>query len=211
LSAGYTYTKSSEIGRLNVNGTVAYNTIKGRTHIDGDLIVTYDSVNAFLERANLGLGHEHTFAPLWAAVIILKYQRNLELGLERRWQQGIGIGREFVIHKHQQAIAVGGVAINQERNQENETSNTTEAVLQIKYNLFSFAKPNVTLSFVESAFFSLTETNRTRFDGTINLEYEIISDFYINFEFYHNYDSRSPGTGESNIDYGFVAGLRYKF
>jgi hypothetical protein len=84
-------------------------------------------------------------------------------------------------------------------------------MFQGNYDLFSFAKPNMTLSFVESVFASLTETNRIRLDGNISFDYEIISDFSINFQFYHNYDSRSPATGKPNIDYGFVAGLRYEF
>lgn len=211
VSAGYSYTKSSEIGRLNSDGLIRYNTHKGITQVEGDMIVTYDSVNSDIERANLSASHLHSIAPLWGVIIILKYQRNLELGLQRRWQQAFGVGRDIFLNKHQQATLIGGVAINQENNQEGVESNTTEAMLQASYNLFSFASPNISLSFNESMFVSVTEKDRLRLDGNINLDYEIISDFYINLQFYHNYDSRSPATGDPNIDYGFVAGLRYKF
>jgi hypothetical protein len=211
ISSGFTYTKSSRIGRLNVDGLVKYNTRRGQTTLDGDMIITYDSVDAEAERANLTVSHEHTFAPLWALVILLKYQRNVELGLQRRWQQGFGIGREFLINKNQQAALIAGIAINQERNQEQVEVNNTEAMFQAKYDLYHFVKPNITISFVESAFISLSEEGRVRLDGDINLDYEIINDFYISFQFYHNVDTRSPGTGEPNGDYGFVAGLRYKF
>ncbi len=211
VSSGFTYTKSSEIGRLNADGLIKYNTAKGQTQLDGDVIVTYDSVKSDIERGNLAFSHEHTFAPLWGAIIILKYQRNLELGLEKRWQQAFGIGRELLTNKHQQGAAIAGVAINQETNQEGVEVNTSEAMFQLNYNFFSFSSPNITLSFVESGFFSFTEKNRVRFDGDITLDYEIISDFNISFQFYHNYDSRSPATDKPNIDYGFVAGLKYKF
>ena len=194
-----------------MSGVVRYNTTKGITQIEGDMIVTYDSVQAYVERANLAVGHEHTFAPLWAVIIILKYQRNLELGLDRRWQEAFGIGREFLISKHQQAIVVAGLAQNQERNQEGVEANTSEALLQVNYNFYSFINPNLTLSFVESAFIGLTDKDRLRLDGNITLDYEIITDFYVNLQFFHNYDSQSPATDEPNIDYGFVAGLRYKF
>jgi hypothetical protein len=211
VSAGYTYTKSSQIGRLNTDGMVKYNTSKGQTQLDGDMIVTYDSVKSDIERGNATFSHEHTFAPLWGAIIILKYQRNLELGLEKRWQQAFAIGREFLTNKRQQGSAIAGIAINQESNQEGVEVNTSEALLQVNYDFFSFSSPNLTLSFVESSYFSLTEKDRVRFDGDITLDYEIISDFDISFQFYHNYDSRSPATNEPNIDYGFVAGLKYKF
>jgi hypothetical protein len=211
VSAGYTYTKSSQIGRLNTDGLIKYNTAKGITQLKGDMIVTYDSVKSDIERGNASFSHDYNFSSLWAAFAILKYQRNLELGLEKRWQQAFGIGRQFLTNKHQQGAALAGVAINQESNVEGVEVHTTEAMLQVNYNYFSFARPNITLSFVESSFFSLTDANRVRFDGDITLDYEIISDFDISFQFYHNYDSRSPATNEPNIDYGFVAGLKYKF
>ena len=211
VSSGFTYTKSSEIGRLNVDGIVKYNTSKTVTQVEGDMIITYDSVEANTERASFAVSHDHTFAPLWGAIIILKYQRNLELGLDRRWQQAFGVSREFLLNKRQQAFTMGGVAINQELNLEGTEVNTTEAMFQANYNLYSFVSPNITLSFVESVFLSLTENERVRLDGDISLDYEIIKDFYISLQFYHNYDSRSPATDEPNIDYGFVAGLRFKF
>lgn len=211
VSAGYTYTKSSEIGRLNTDGLIKYNTAKGQTQLDGDMIVTYDSIKSDIERGNAAFIHERTFASFWGAFVILKYQRNLELGLEKRWQQAFGIGREILTNRHQQGAALAGVAINQESNEEGAEANTTEAMLQLNYNFFSFSKPNLTISFVESSFLSFTEKGRVRFDGDITLDYEIISDFDISFQFYHNYDSRSPATDKPNVDYGFVAGLKYKF
>src|SRR6478609_6256970 len=211
ISAGYSYTKSSEIGRFNTDGAIKYNTAKTQTQVKGDMIITSDSVHAYAERANLTLSHDHTFAPMWGAILILKYQRNLELGLDRRYQQAVGVARELLLSRRQQASAITGIAVNQERSGENEEENTTEAMVQVNYNLYSFANPNLTLSFVESSFISLTQKNRVRLDGNINLDYEIISDLYISLQFYHNFDSRSPATNAPNIDFGFVAGLRYKF
>jgi hypothetical protein len=211
LSAGYTYTKSSEIGRLNTDGLIKYNTSKTQSQLQGDMIITQDSVTVVTERANLVLTHDRSFADLWAAVAVLRYQRNLELGLQRRWQEALGIGRRFLINKNQQASTVTGVALNQEINQEGVQATNTEALLQLNYNFYSFVSPNLTVAFAQSMYVSLSEKNRIRLDGNVTLDYELISDFYVNFQFYHNYDSRSPATGEPNIDYGFVAGLRYKF
>ena len=211
FSAGYTYTKSSEIGRLNLDGLAKYNTNKGITQINGDMIITSDSLQADTERANLSVSHTHTFAPLWEGIVILKYQRNLELGLERRWQQALGIGRQFLISQHQQASTIGGVAVNQEHNEEDAEINTTEAMVQVNYDLYSFTKPNITLSFYESMFVGLKDASRIRLDGDITLDYEIITDFSVSLQFYHNYDSRAPATDVPNVDYGFVSGLRYKF
>lgn len=211
ISAGYTYTKSSRIGRLTLDGSLKYNTAKTLTQLQGDLIVTSDSVQVVRERTNVVLSHEYLFADLWAAVGTLRYQQNLELGLDRRWQQGLGMARRFLIAKNQLASLLTGVAINQERNMEGVTSNNTEAMLQGNYDLFSFISPNMSVSVVQSAYLSLTESERIRLDGDINLFYELIADFSLTLQFYYNFDSRSPATGTPNADYGFVAGLTYKF
>ena len=211
ITAGYTYTKSSRIGRLTLEGSLKYNTVKTLTQLQGDLIITSDSVQVVRERTNAVLSHEHLFADLWAAVGTLRYQQNIELGLDRRWQQGLGISRRFLISRNQLASLLSGVAINQERNIEGETSNNTEAMLQGNYDLFSFVSPNMSLSVVQSAYLSLTESERVRLDGDINLFYELITDFSLTLQFYYNFDSRSPATGSPNADYGFVAGLTYKF
>jgi hypothetical protein len=211
ITAGYTYTKSSSIGRLTLEGSLKYNTVKTLTQLQGDLIVTSDSVQVVRERTNAVLSHEYLFADLWAAVASLRYQQNIELGLDRRWQQGLGVARRFLIARNQLASLLSGVAINQERNVEGVTSNNTEVMLQGNYDLFSFVNPNMSLSVVQSAYLSLTESQRVRLDGDINLFYEIIADFSLTLQFYYNFDSRSPATGTPNADYGFVAGLTYKF
>jgi hypothetical protein len=211
VSAGFTYTKSSQIGRLNSDGAIFYNTSKSVTQVKGDMILTWDSVSTYVERANVTLGHDYTIAPLWSAIGFLKYQRNIELGLGRRWQQAVGFGREIPINVRQRAMLVSAVAFNQEQNLEKAQTLGRELMLQANYNMFSFASPNLIVSFVESAFVSINGQQRFRLDGNLSLDYEIITDFYINFQIYHNYDSRSPATGELKTDHGFVAGFRYKF
>ncbi|HEY5746151.1 MAG TPA: DUF481 domain-containing protein [Chryseolinea sp.] len=210
-SSGFTYTKSSQIGRLNMDGLLRYNTSKNQTQLQGSMIMTYDSVDVGVERANVDMSYGYAFGTEWAAIVLVRYQRNVELGLDRRWQEAIGIARRFMTNKTQQASVVPGIAVNQERNLEGTESSTAEALLQLNYDLYSFISPNLTINFAETGYVSLTESNRIRSDGDISFDYELIKDFYINLQFFHNYDSRSPATDKPNVDYGFVAGLRVKF
>ena len=78
-------------------------------------------------------------------------------------------------------------------------------------NCFLLTKPSLTISIVQTGYFSITDQGRIRYDGDANLNWELISDFYLNLQFYHNYDRKSPETGEPNVDYGFVFGISYKF
>ena len=131
--------------------------------------------------------------------------------MDRRFQEGLAFGRKFLVRRNQQAILLTGIAINQERNLEGVASNNTEVVLQANYDLFSFEEPNLIISIVQTGYFSVTDKGRVRYDGNASSNWELISDFYLNLQFYHNYDTKSPETGEPNIDYGFVIGISYKF
>jgi hypothetical protein len=211
VSAGYTYTKSSQIGRLNFDGSVKYSSPKAETKLQASTIITSDSVEIKRERDDASLGYNYSFRSLWTAGIGLRYQRNLELGLDRRFQEGAVIGRKLLVRKRQLAILSSGFAVNQERNLEGVSRNNTEIVLQGNYELFSFDEPSLTISIVQTGYFSITDEGRIRYDGDANFNWELISDFYLNLQFYHNYDRKSPETGEPNVDYGFVVGISYKF
>jgi hypothetical protein len=209
--AGYSYTKSSEIGRLNANGKIRYSSNKSVAMFEGDLITTWDSVKVEREREMAKLSYYYQFPRRWIAGGYATYQRNIELGLDWRLQEVISAGRKIIISPGQQGLVVGGVAINQEQNLEGAGNANTELLMQVSYNLFSFEKPNASLSIVQTAYASATDRGRYRSDGDINLIWELIRDLSGNLRFYHNYDSKSPATGAPNTDWGIVAGLTYKF
>ena len=60
LSAGYTYTKSSEIGRLNFDGSVKYSSAKSETKLQASTIVTSDSVEVKRERDDVILSYSYS-------------------------------------------------------------------------------------------------------------------------------------------------------
>jgi len=211
VGVGYSFTKSSDIGRLNANGTFKYNTKNTQTQLQGDLIWTSDSLESQRERENLRLGFDYAFSSVWVVGGFVYYQRNLELGLQRRLQEGLGAGVKFPLNSNQLASVLTGIGVNQELNVEGEEQSNTEAILQVNYDLYSFEKPNITISFVESMYFSFVQKGRIRSDGDISLNWELISDFYLDLQFYYNFDNESPATGRPNTDFGVVAGITYKF
>jgi len=211
LGAGFSYTKSSEIGRINFNARIRYSTTNAAIQFQADAILTYDSIKVERENENMRLSYNYSFPSLWTAGAYATYQRNLELGLDRRWQQVVVAGRKFNFNQGREGLLITGVAINQEQNLEGIANNNTEVIVQLNYNLFYFEKPNISLTFVQTGYASITQQGRYRADGDINVNWELVKDFYVNFRFYHVYDSQSPATGEPNVDWGTVAGLSYKF
>jgi len=208
---GYTYTKSSDIGRLNVDGTLKYSKKKLELGLTGSMIVTSDSSSISRENEDIVLASRFLTDTRWYSAVSLRYQRSIELGLLSRWQEGAGIGYKFVQKQNNIAKAVSGFVVNQETDFEHNKNTYLEWFTNVGYDFFSFSKPNMTISMSQGVYVSLSQKGRVRNEGDLAINWELIDDFSINISFYHNYDRKSPGTNTSKTDYGFVTGLNYKF
>ena len=101
--------------------------------------------------------------------------------------------------------------LNQEQAFSNQRNILFEWVVQTNYTLFSFSKPNLTISTAQTFFLNLSQKGRIRWDGDLSVNWELVSDLSLKTSFYHNYDKKSPATLMPRLDYGFVAGLSYEF
>jgi len=211
LSAGYSYTKSSKLGRLNFDGKAVYQAKKVETGINFSFISTNEEGEFIRDREDFGFPFSYYFHSYWFAGSQLNYQRNLELGIKSRWQQGLGIGNKLITTKYVNLIVFGGMVLNEETPFESTTATkNTEGTVGIRFNIFKFSKPELSLSFNQKGYASINE-ERYRLDGDLNLTWEMIEDLDLNISFYSNFDSRPP-TGDNNqLDYGTVLGVRFDF
>lgn len=208
---GYSYTKSSDVGRLNVNGELNHTLSRSETYLNLDMIVTSDSGVVSRDREYSNLAYFYGFDNFWDVGGLLRYQRNVELGLKKRWQEGVMIGRKLIVEAKQRAKLLVGVATNQETNFEDEHTENVEMLLQFNYYLFSFENPNLQITLGQSGYLSLSQKGRYRWDGNSTANWELKRNLYLNLQFYHNYDSKPPEESNAKIDYGVVFGVNYKF
>jgi hypothetical protein len=211
IGAGYTYTKSSEIGRLNMNTKVGYRTTNVETMLIGDLILTTDSAQSYRERENLRLTSFYYFNQKWMAGGILNYQRNIQLGLLSRWQSGVAGGIKLLQKQNSRATILTGFVLNKELNSSQVSNTLSEITLQATYDFFSFDKPNLSLSVMQKLYSGISQSGRIRSDGDIKLGWELFNDFSLSLNYFYNYDSKSPATNTPRTDFGFVAGIAYSF
>jgi hypothetical protein len=212
MSAGYSYAKSTGIGQLNSSLNVEYLTRKFDVLITGSTIINQTDSTFQVDNATAGLTNSYLFTPVWEANVFLIYQRNLEQGLSRRYQEGVGGGCNFFSTTHTRVKAITGVVINQELSVENVQSPTqVDIPFIVNFNFFRFHRPDLTINIKEDLFFGITNKGRIRQDGQFNINWKIIGDFSLNLQFYHNYDNQPPGQNSEKLDYGIVFGVSYKF
>ncbi len=211
LGLGYNYTRSSNFGRLNFDATVTYTYLKEQVTFYGSGIYTITDSSFSRDNEKVNLKFNHYFTPTWFGTLFLQYQRNLELGLERRYQEGFGIGNKFITTKYVYAWVRSGIVFNQERSSENVNSGTlTELFAQLDFNFFRFTKPKVDLAMAQTIYYN-TAQSRLRNDGNTKVNWEAVKNFKLSLEFYNNYDSKPPVEGSSNLDYGILFGVSYFF
>ena len=211
-SAGYSYSKSSGRGQFNSNFSLEYLTKKIDVLLGGSTIINQTDSTLELANANAGIVTSYLFTPVWEANIFVAYQRNLEQGLARRYQEGAGGGVNFFSTEQTRMKVITGIVFNQEKSIEDvETPTQVDIPVMMNFSFFRFSKPDMTVTLKENLFMGITQKGRIRQDGQLSLNWKLIQDFYINVQFYHNYDNQPPGQNSEKLDFGVVFGLTYKF
>jgi len=212
VGLGYSFTRSSNFGRLNFDGAIKYVSPKEEITLSGSGIYTMTDTSFTRDNENVSFKNNYYFSTSWFATLLFNYQRNIELGLQRRYQEGLGVGNKFITSKYMYAWARSGLVFNQEKSTENISTGTlTEFFGQIQFNLFKFTKPEVNFDMSQTFYYNLSQKDRFRNDGETNLTWEIINDLDLNLTFYNNYDSKPPVEGKRKLDFGIVFGVNYSF
>jgi hypothetical protein len=211
VSFGYSYTRSSDIGRRNVDINLKFTENKYNVALTGSSIFTNNQGEKIRDREGILLNGYYDLDEVWLAGLLLNYQRNVELGLDRRFQQGLGIGRRLLIRNNLQGALVSGMVINQERDLENNASGTLyELPVQFSVNYFHYSAPNIQISVTSGMFFGIDQGGRKRFDGETRINWEVISNLNLGLQFYSSFDNASLAGSSNNFDYGIVFNVGYK-
>ena len=211
-SAGFNFTRSSDLGRLNFDTKLNYASKKNELSFTASFIYTIDDSTFSRDREDVNLKNNYYFSNTWFATVMVRYQKNLELGLDRRFQEGFGAGNKVITSKHVYAWVRTGLVFNQEKNTEDEGTGTlTEVFVQAEFNFFRFSNPEIDFIISESAYYGLSQSKRIRNDGQLDLSWEVIKDLDLTLSFYHNYDSQPPSAESRKFDYGVVFGIGFTF
>ncbi|MGB4770220.1 MAG: DUF481 domain-containing protein [Chitinophagaceae bacterium] len=212
VSSGFTYARSSNAGRFNFDAAITWQFERVRTDLTGSMFISQTDTTWVRDRENLNLQSYYLINSYISVGGMIKYQRNYELGLARRFQEGVGVLYNWLSRNNFQVKSLTGLVFNQERNIEGQSfSNQIEVPITIQAEFFKFSKPNISVNTNQSAYVSLTDPGRLRWDGDTRIAWELIDDLNLSIQIYHNFDNRPPSGSSRNWDYGTVLGLKYTF
>jgi len=212
FSLGVDYTKSSDITVVSGNFNTNYRGPKSAWSFNIDVNSTRDPAQGTIDRNSVRYGYRwlQPGGRFWAGLSSL--ERNEETGIEARLLVGGGYGKFLLQNSSQEVAAVAGVGATREWATGGADDQTSlEAILGVDWQVFDFASPKTSLSARAVLFPSLTESGRYRTDTNVSLRREIVTDFFLDLSFYHNYDSDPPDAFAESSDYGVVTSLGYSF
>jgi hypothetical protein len=214
VTLGFTYTKSSGIGQLNVASSVGYATKTLENKLSFNSISSIDSSKFSRDNEDLELFSLYNIASAWFASASLRYQRNLELSVARRYQEILGGGNKLIVAKRCQLLALSGISFSQEKSTSGEESGMQlELPVSLRFSLYIFSNPNLQITTSQATYIGLTQKGRLRYSGNTSIYYDLFKDFKLNAGSYINYDNKPPsdGVGTNNFDYGLTFGITYRF
>lgn len=212
VAAGFSFTKSSSLGQVNLSAVVNYAQRKFEHQLSANSISSIDSSKFSRDNENAQLFSNYALNEIWFISGLFNYQRNLELSLSRRFSEMLGAGGKVLVRNDLQLLLISGLTMNQEKTTSGVNSGMLyEIPLMLRFNFYRFRHPDLQISSIQTVYYGLTEKGRVRYDSNNNFSVTIVHNFSANLSIYSSYDSRPSAGSNSNFDYGTSFSLSYKF
>ncbi len=209
LSAGFSFTKSSDVAQFSFSGDAVYRTRRNQVALRYTNIIT-DQDSGTTEQLDSILSYRRLLQRRWFGTGILSFQRNQELGIDGRGLIGAGAGRTIIETGRGALSMSAGLDLNiEDTTSGQDTSGELFGALQ--YSLFKYQgnQTNLTLGLV--VFPSLTESGRVRWQFNTRWRQELFNNFVWDWTIYGSGDNEPPPGALASTDYGIVTSLGWTF
>jgi len=212
IDYGFGFTSGNNTTNSSLGANVAFNTSKNSialaTSSQFDSQANAKNTSRFTFDAQYG----RSITTNWIAAGLFSMLKSNQQDLELRSTYGAGFGRRLVQTDRTTLLAIGGGAYSHEsyfpQPGTEPVLNNAEVLLGLKFSTFRFKTLNINSQ--NFLYPSLTDPGRFRFSSQSNLRIELLRNFYWNFQFYENYDTRPPVSAPKN-DLGLGTSLGWTF
>jgi hypothetical protein len=208
LGGGVSYTKSSDILRINAEYNLYYVISKWRLINNFSYIETSDNNTDPTATINLDLEARYALHRKWILAEINSFNRNDELGIKARYSAGLGGGNSIIQTEKQRLLIMTGIIGNAEKAVESDSFTfNAEWPVSLEHTVYSFIRPNLSSTIKIISYTGISEQGRYRLDASADLSWEFIKNFKLQFSVYYNYDNKILAGKNSKEDFGTVLSL----
>lgn len=212
ISAGYNFTKASDVTQFNVGVDASHRTLKRIVSADFSSLISDSTNNEMSERQTLKLNYTRLRPNRWLNDGGLSFDRNDELDLNLRTSFSAGGGRILTQSNHSLFVLTGGLKATREDKVDVDSDvDSLESYGKVVWEWFRYDSPVLDWSTSLEVIPSLTERGRLRGEFDATLRWEMLEDLYWQLEIYDSYDNQ-PQTDTTPVnDYGINTSISYDF
>lgn len=211
LAVGYNFTKADNLSQFSVRSTVGYRAKRWALNASyNDIRSSQDETEA-VKRLDAALGYQYYLKRNWFTLTEVSWLSNTEQNINLRTLGKLGIGK-YITQTNSAYWAVhAGASYNNESftgDNLDKDKNSAEAFLATELNLYDIGDLSLLTRAV--VYPSLTESGRWRIDYSLDVQYDLPLDFFVNFGINLNYDNKPVKTA-SETDYVFQTTFGWDF
>jgi len=209
IDIGFSSAKANNLWQLSIGSKVGYKTDKWSGYISYNALASVQDSIDQIRREDAELVYQYIIHNDWYLVPSANYLSNTELSINYRINLLLGIAR-YIFRSN---YAQWGLQIGVNRNWEDFIDETPgnkswEGYLGTELDLFDTGDLKLFTKIL--AYPGITERGRWRFDGNLNIKYDLPLDFYIKLGLSFNYDNM-PANESNNFDYVTSAGFGWEW
>ena len=212
VDIGFSYTRSSEIAQLNVNGATLYRKPSFEARVGISATITQaDDDDQSDDRGTLQFSYLRYRGKRLFVAGGAGFETNESLGLRLRSQLVLAAGPRLVNSNRAQLSIGGGLAVNREQHVDTGSSENIEAVLTFRSSYFRYDTPKTNVDVGLQYFPSLSDPGRQRLQLDAAFKRELFKDFFVALNVFDTYDSRPPSAEFNTNDVGVVLSFGWSF
>ena len=197
-TAGYDFAFRNQVHLVQLNSDMARSSTEGES--DSKRVNVTTSYRRFVD------------GRIWSPLFLALWERNDELGINRRTTVGGGMSRYLIDTNERQINFFGGIVTSEEDSVDSvETKGSMEAMTGLDVEWFRYETPEFDFSTQLQVFERISGESRTRGNLDLGFKWELVEDFNWGMSIYYSFDSSPEGTGASGTDYGVVATLGWSY
>lgn len=209
IALGISLAKANNLKQINASGHAGYFTAEWSLNGTVNSIFSEQDSSRRTSRTDASLTGQIYSKEKWFGAASLNFLSNNEINLESRINSKVGFGKNWAQTNTWYFSSTVGLANNQEKFSGSDASsvNSWEAYFSIEVNLFDTGDVNLIANY--TGYPSLSDPGRFRYDGKVDLKYDLPYDFFIKLGTSINFDNR-PSGGADPLDYVFQSSFGWK-
>jgi hypothetical protein len=212
IDVGFSYTKSSGVAQLNLNSDTIYRKPASSSRLTASLTQTEkDDGSGKDDRGALEFSYLRYPWKRWFLTGAGRFETNESLGLELRSQGGFAVGPRLVNSIRAQMTAGAGLAVNNERGVDVESTQNLEALLMFQTSYYTYDRPKTNVDINLQYYPSLTDPGRQRVQFDAGVKRELLKDLFLAINVFTTTDNRPPNPSADKSDYGLVTSIGWSY